>query len=152
MSKGLNINQIFKRSHPCPKADSEMGDNEINICRGSFQWGILPSVAVRVEPLGLGVCILSGIEPEQLVEGPGASLSSEVEAWWEDDEDDDLTDWGWTLPEVVGTTERSVDQRKIKTKKNKSSKVKKRCSNDSYEIIGVISSKCICSSGLLRSQ
>lgn len=41
---------------------------------------VLPSVAVRVEPLGLCVCILSGIEPGQLVEGPGASLSSEVEA------------------------------------------------------------------------
>lgn len=38
------------------------------------------SVAVRLEPLSLWVCILSGIEPEQLVEGPGASLSSEVEA------------------------------------------------------------------------
>lgn len=38
------------------------------------------SVAVRVEPLGLCVCILSGIEPGQLVEGPGTSLSSEVEA------------------------------------------------------------------------
>lgn len=41
---------------------------------------VLPSVAVRLEPLGLCVCIFSGMEPEQLVEGPGASLSSEVEA------------------------------------------------------------------------
>lgn len=41
---------------------------------------VLPSVAVQVEPLGLCVCILSGTEPGQLVEGPGASLSSEVEA------------------------------------------------------------------------
>lgn len=41
---------------------------------------VLPSVPVRVEPLGLCVCILSGIEPGQLVEGPGTSLSSEVEA------------------------------------------------------------------------
>lgn len=67
----------------------------------------LPSVAVRVEPLDLCVCILSGTEPGQLVEGPGASLSSEVEAWWEDDDEDDLTVWGWMLLEVVGTTERS---------------------------------------------
>lgn len=41
---------------------------------------VLPSVAVRVETLGLCVCIFSGTELEQLVEGPGASLSSEVEA------------------------------------------------------------------------
>lgn len=41
---------------------------------------VLPSVAVRVEPLGLCVCILSDIGPGQLVEGPGASLISEVEA------------------------------------------------------------------------
>lgn len=71
---------------------------------------VLPSVPVRVEPLGLCVCILSGIEPGQLVEGPGTSLSSEVEAWWEDDDEDDLTVWGWMLPEVVGTTERSEEK------------------------------------------
>lgn len=41
---------------------------------------VLPSGPVRAEPLGLCVCILSGVEPGQLVEGPGASLSSEVEA------------------------------------------------------------------------
>lgn len=72
---------------------------------------VLPSVAVRVKPLGLCVCILSGTEPGQLVEGPGASLSSEVEAWWEDDDEDDLTVWGWMLPEVVGTTERSGEEK-----------------------------------------
>lgn len=74
---------------------------------------VLPSVAVRAEPLGLCVCILSGIEPGQLVEGPGASLSSEVEAWWEDDDEDDLTVWLWMLPEVVGTTERSREEKKM---------------------------------------
>lgn len=68
---------------------------------------VLPSVAVRVEPLGLCVCILSDSGPGQLVEGPGASLISEIQAWWEDDDEDDLTVWGWMLPEVVGTTERS---------------------------------------------
>lgn len=41
---------------------------------------VLPSVAVRAEPPGLCVCMLSGVEPGQLVEGPGASLISEVEA------------------------------------------------------------------------
>lgn len=41
---------------------------------------VLPSMAVREEPLGLCVCMLSGNEPGQLEEGPGASLSSEVEA------------------------------------------------------------------------
>lgn len=43
--------------------------------------GLLSScAAVRLDPLDLCVCILSEIEPGQLVEGPGASLSSEVEA------------------------------------------------------------------------
>lgn len=40
------------------------------------------------------MCILSGIEPGQLVDGPGASLSSEVEARWEDDDNDNVTDSG----------------------------------------------------------
>lgn len=48
-------------------------------------------MAVRVEPLGLDACILLDIEAGQIVEGPAASLSSEVEACWEDDEEEDLT-------------------------------------------------------------
>lgn len=41
---------------------------------------VLPSVAVREEPISLCARVISGIDPGQLVEGPGASLNSEVEA------------------------------------------------------------------------
>lgn len=49
--------------------------------------GLLSSSAGKcVGPVEL--CV-SSIDPEQLVEGPGASLSSEVEARFDDEEEDD---------------------------------------------------------------
>ena len=47
--------------------------------------------------------------PEQLVEGPGASRSSEVDAMWreEEEEEEERRVWGYRPLEVVGTTVRS---------------------------------------------
>lgn len=55
--------------------------------------------------------MLSGAAAEQLLEGPGPSCGdAEVQALWEEEEEEELTGCGCVLSEVVGTIERSVER------------------------------------------